>query len=168
MHDAWVNHQRMSSDISSVGNFWGSGIVEGGIALGQLVFDTDRGIVHTEGLIASTLVTFGSKYGVARPRPDSGTQTSFPSGHTQIAFASATSLTKSYGWGVGSPMIAMGVLTGLSRMADDAHWFSDVVAGATIGIIFGRASFKHHVNIKPMVFAPSQDGFGMLAEWSLD
>src|SRR5690348_5335181 len=70
-HDAWVNHQRMSPEAASFGNFWGTGIPEAGIAGGQLVFDQEKGIVHTESLLVSTVVVFGLKYATKRPRPDS-------------------------------------------------------------------------------------------------
>ena len=64
-----------------------------------------------------------------------------------------------------SSFFALGVVTGLSRLADDAHWFSDIVAGATVGIMFGRASFKHHLEITPMVMRPQEHGYGLLASW---
>ena len=166
MHDTWNNHQRMNTDVSGFGNFWGTGIPEATIALGQLIFDTDRGVADTEGLLSSTVVTFGLKYSTQRARPDSDTKTSFPSGHTQISFASATSITKSYGWSVGAPILALGVFTGLSRLADDAHWFSDIVAGAAVGVLFGRAPFKHHLKITPMVMQPHEHGFGLLTTWN--
>ena len=165
VHDAWNNHQRMSSDVSGFGNFWGTGIPEAAVALGQLVFDQERGIADVEGLASSTAVTFGLKYAVGRARPDSNTATSFPSGHTQISFAFATSMTKSYGWWVGTPALSLGVFTGLSRIADNAHWLSDVVAGATVGVLFGRASFQHHVRILPMVFENNDHGYGLTLGW---
>jgi len=165
MHDAWNHNQRMSSDVSAYGNFWGTGIPEVAIALGQLFFDQENGIVDSEGLASSFIVTEALKYGVGRQRPDSNTTTSFPSGHTQVSFASATSLTMSYGWGIGVPMFALGVFTGLSRIADNAHWLSDVTAGATVGIMFGRAGFKHHFNLKPIVINDGGQGGGLVAQW---
>ena len=73
-----------------------------------------------------------------------------PSGHTQAAFSIAASMTESYGWKVGLPFWGMGVFTGLTRLADNAHWLSDVVAGATIGTLFGRAGYSHHL-VQPTV-----------------
>jgi acid phosphatase family membrane protein YuiD len=161
MHDAWVDNQRMSKDVSNFGNFWGTGIPEAGIALGQLIFDTENGVAATEGLLASTAVAFALKYSVARPRPDSDTKTSFPSGHSQISFASATSLAVSYGWKASIPSYILATVTGFSRMADNAHWFSDVVAGATIGILFGRAGFEHHFGVTPLVYDDGSHGHGL-------
>lgn len=165
MHDAWNHNQRMGSDVSAYGNFWGSGIPEVAIALGQLFLDQENGIVDSEGLASSFIVTEALKYSVQRQRPDSTNTTSFPSGHTQVSFASATSLTMSYGWGVGLPMFALGIFTGLSRLADNAHWLSDVTAGATVGVMFGRAGFKHHFNLKPIVIDDGGQGGGLVAQW---
>ncbi|MCC6276412.1 MAG: phosphatase PAP2 family protein [Oligoflexia bacterium] len=146
---AWEDHQRMGSSVSKVGDFWGMGIAQAGIALGQLIFDREKGVPSAEALIASTVVIYGLKYSTQRSRPDSETHNSFPSGHTQIAMASATSIHLSYGLWWALPLYSMGVLTGLSRLSDDAHWLSDVVAGATVGVFFGRAPFKHHGSFLP-------------------
>jgi len=60
---------------------------------------------------------------------------SFPSGHAVVAFATATALTREtrsrwVPW-VAYPAAA---LVGWSRVHDDLHWTSDVVAGAALGI----------------------------------
>lgn len=82
-----------------------------------------------------TGVTQSLKYAVDRPRPDGGSR-SFPSGHTGTAFMAATMLHKEYGWR--SPWWSIGgysvaAFTGISRILNDRHWMSDVVAGAAIG-----------------------------------
>jgi len=79
----------------------------------------------------------GIKYSVRRMRPDGSSFNSFPSGHTAKAFMAATMLHKEYGWR--SPWFSIGgyVLasaTGISRIMNDSHWMSDVVAGGAIGI----------------------------------
>ena len=60
---------------------------------------------------------------------------SFPSGHAVVAFATATALTRESGsrW---VPWVAYpaAALVGWSRVHDDLHWTSDVVAGAALGI----------------------------------
>lgn len=79
----------------------------------------------------------GLKYTVSRPRPDGSRNNSFPSGHTATAFATATLLHKEYGWR--SPWFSIGgytaaAVTGFSRILNNKHWMSDVMAGAAIGI----------------------------------
>lgn len=67
-------------------------------------------------------------------RPFSGGD-SFPSGHTAVAFALAESvnLTTRSRW---APWITYptATLVGWSRVHDDVHWASDVVAGAALGV----------------------------------
>lgn len=80
-----------------------------------------------------------TKYSVKEMRPDNSTRNSFPSGHTATAFAAATILHKEYGltrspwFSVGGYIVAMG--TGFSRVLNNRHWISDVMAGAGIGIM---------------------------------
>lgn len=87
------------------------------------------------GIMAS--VVNGLKYTVRRPRPDGSSFNSFPSGHTATAFMTATMLHKEYGWR--SPWFSIAsysaaTFTGFSRLLNNRHWMSDIVAGAAIGI----------------------------------
>jgi membrane-associated phospholipid phosphatase len=78
------------------------------------------------------------KYGVRRGRPDGSDNLSFPSGHTSIAFTLATVTDRHYGWKVGVPAYVLASGVGLSRIESNRHHLSDVLAGATLGIIVGR------------------------------
>lgn len=96
---------------------------------GMLVSD-----VLSVGIMTATVK--GIKYAVDRTRPYGGRH-SFPSGHTATSFMTATMLYKEYGWV--SPWYSIGgytvaALTGVSRIMNNAHWMTDVVAGAAIGI----------------------------------
>lgn len=144
------DHQSMSPSVTKIGEFWGGGIPEVLVFSTQYFYDRDKSIAGFEGLIMGGLVVQGLKYSVHRERPDGSENVSFPSGHTQAAFSLAMSMTDSYGWQTGLPFWAMGVFTGMTRISDDKHWFSDVVAGATIGILFGRAGFQQN-GITPVV-----------------
>ncbi len=71
-------------------------------------------------------------------RPDNGAPTTFPSGHTAQAFVAATFLDEQYRhvskWiSVGGYVVATSV--GVSRVLNNRHWISDVLAGAGIGIL---------------------------------
>lgn len=77
-------------------------------------------------------------------RPDGSGNTSFPSGHTAFAFCCATFLQKEYGaqslwYGVAGYTAA--IATGYLRMYNNRHWFSDIVAGAGVGILATQAAY---------------------------
>jgi membrane-associated phospholipid phosphatase len=75
---------------------------------------------------------------------------SFPSGHTAAAFAVAAALTAESGriWPEAKPyaapvLFAGATLIGISRMYQNRHWASDVVAGAAIGVLTGSALIRY-------------------------
>ena len=65
---------------------------------------------------------------------------SFPSGHTTVAFAAATVFAKEYKNSVVVPILAYSAATmiGLSRLTENKHWASDVLVGAALGYLEGR------------------------------
>ncbi len=65
---------------------------------------------------------------------------SFPSGHTTVAFAAATVFALEYKDRPLVPIISYSVATliGLSRITENAHWVTDVLAGAALGYLTGR------------------------------
>lgn len=77
-------------------------------------------------------------------RPDGSTRNSFPSGHTATAFMGAELLRREYKdvspW-IGAAGYAMAAATGFFRMYNNRHWFSDVLAGAGIGIMSVEAAY---------------------------
>ena len=97
------------------------------------------------GLAMDVALTSALKYSFKRQRPDASEDNSFPSGHTAITFYAATMLHKEYGCSI-SPWISVagyGVATGmgLSRIAADKHWMSDVLTGAGIGIFSAEFAY---------------------------
>jgi len=77
-------------------------------------------------------------------RPRGWGNDSFPSGHTAAAFTGAHLLYKEYrdesAWiGVGGYLIA--TATGALRILNRAHWMSDVVTGAGIGILSAEIGY---------------------------
>ena len=54
-------------------------------------------------------------------------------------FASAAVLDGHFGWKVAVPAYAMASWVAASRLHSDRHYLSDVIAGATIGILAGRS-----------------------------
>lgn len=76
---------------------------------------------------------------VSRERPDQSNDHSFPSGHSATSFATATVLRQEWGWKAGLPAYAVAAYTGISRVHNRRHYVSDVVFGATVGVLSGRA-----------------------------
>lgn len=100
--------------------------------------------------------------------------TSMPSGHTSAAFAAASALAVEWraSWPgsarVAVPLLCAGAgLVGLSRIYNDKHWASDVMAGAALGTLsgsvvarWGRAHPHNRVDrwLLPVRVAPEADG----------
>ena len=77
-------------------------------------------------------------------RPRGGDMRSFPSGHTAVTMLSAHIMFKEYKdvspWiGVGGYLVA--TATGMFRMVNYAHWLSDVVMGAGIGLLSAEIGY---------------------------
>ena len=72
--------------------------------------------------------------------------TAFPSGHTTAAFAAATVFAQEYRdrlW-VSILSYSAASLIGLSRITENAHWASDVFAGAALGYVTGLQVVRNY------------------------
>lgn len=112
-----------------------------------------RDIVRAQ--VLSQVLVQTVKYTVRRERPDRSNRTSFPSGHSASAFATATVLQRHYGWKIGVPAYALGGYIALARMAWNRHHATDVVMGAGFGIASARtvtmslAKSRFSVGVQP-------------------
>ena len=91
-----------------------------------------------DGAVVNFAYTEVLKLAIKRERPNGEDNKSFPSGHTSNAFALASVVEAHYGWKIGVPSYLLAGLMGVSRIHQDKHWLSDVVAGAALGTIVGR------------------------------
>jgi len=85
-----------------------------------------------------------TKYFTHRLRPNKADYYSFPSAHTATAFIGAEFLAQEYS--EKSPVYTVigytiAVTTGVFRMYNRDHWFSDVVAGAGFGVLSTKAAY---------------------------
>jgi membrane-associated phospholipid phosphatase len=100
-------------------------------------------------------LTYSMKKIINRPRPyatypdiyayQTETSLSFPSGHTSLAFTTATALSLKYPkWYVIAPSYFWACSVGYSRMNLGMHYPSDVLAGAILGA--GSAYVTYKIN----------------------
>lgn len=97
-----------------------------------------------EGVLAGQIVIEVLKSATKRKRPNGKSSRSFPSGHTGGAFGLAATLDAIYGKKIGIPAYLMAGFVGLSRINDNKHYLSDVVAGALIGTAVARGFAKNY------------------------
>lgn len=137
--------------------------VLGGFYLAGVIGNETAAEVARDGLaasiIASGIVTPTIKFitGRARPRENAGiakfhpfsigysSNSSFPSGHTTQAFALASVIANHYEetW-VTCASYSVAGLVGIARSYHDAHFASDVLAGALIGTLVGKSVVAHN------------------------
>ena len=122
------------------------------------------GFATASGRVAASVAVAGAtagalKLAVGRVRPVNSAQesdqcqpfsrhASFPSGHTTLAFASAAALDRETEsrW-VPWVVYPLAGLVGWSRVRDDQHWASDVVAGAALGFWTARKT-EHAMRVR--------------------
>lgn len=105
----------------------------------------------------TTGLTYGLKYSISRTRPYNTyselnvepkfyeSTSSFPSGHTSVAFATATALSLKYPkWYVIAPSYFWACSVGYSRLNLGVHYPTDVLAGAILGS--GSAYLTYKLN----------------------
>jgi len=137
-------------------------------------FEEGRVMLEAGGLTALSTTLF--KFAAGRSRPNETTRVddwrtggdSFPSMHVSTAFAVGTVLAESgndrYRWlrrGIG---YGLATATAYGRLESNAHWLSDTVAGAALGIATAQFAMgrrdQHHRGLAVMVVP--LDGGAML------
>jgi membrane-associated phospholipid phosphatase len=83
--------------------------------------------------------TLALKLAVRRTRPD-GEPRSFPSGHASGTFAAATVVQRHFGWKGAVPAYTAAGLITVARLQANSHYPTDLVVGAALGILSGRAA----------------------------
>jgi membrane-associated phospholipid phosphatase len=139
------------ADYTSAGRRYGDGWTQGGVALatyGVGLLTRDRMTIHVgsdliRAQVLNAVLTRGIKLVAQRDRPG-GSSDSMPSGHTTATFATATVLQEHFGWKAGAPAFALASFTGWTRIRDHAHWLTDVLVGASIGIVSGHTVAAGH------------------------
>lgn len=119
----------------------------------------DRSIIYLMSNVITNATVFSLKSLTKKERPDGSSNSSFPSGHTAEAFASAEFLRQEYKdispW-YGFAGYAIATATGALRIYNNKHWLSDVVAGAGIGIASSKLSYWIYAAMKKK-FSPNKE-----------
>ena len=154
-------------NVERFGAQYSLGVVGGFYLAGTLGNNTTATAVAQDGLaasiIASGIITPTIKFitGRARPRENLGiakfhpfslsysTNSSFPSGHTTEAFALASVIADHYEdtW-VNCISYTVASLVGIARIYHDAHFASDVTAGALVGTLTGKSVVAHNKSLR--------------------
>ena len=121
-----------------------------GAAGAAMAFGDDRmqniGLISMESVAGAIGVTQLGKYAVKRARPGEergpwekvgsggGANSSFPSGHSAVAFAAVTPFAQEYDapW-----LYGVAALSAAGRVSARQHWVSDTVAGSLVGYAIG-------------------------------
>jgi membrane-associated phospholipid phosphatase len=153
--DDQVNEQLQGDGWSTFfapGKYLGYGWVQIGAAIGTWAIGRavdKRGRAAHLGLdllraqIVTQTLTYTLKVAVGRERPDGSGNDSFPSGHASTTFATATVLERHLGWRWAVPTYIAASYVAASRLSEDRHNLSDVVFGATVGLVSGRTVTRH-------------------------
>ncbi len=115
----------------------------------------DRSMIYLMSNIILNTTVFSVKKLSHQLRPDGFGYTSFPSGHTAEAFASAEFMRQEYkdvsAW-YGIAGYAVATATGVIRLYNNKHWVSDVVAGAGFGILSTKLAYWIYPSVKRKFF----------------
>ncbi len=125
----------------------------------------DRSIIYGTSLLLASAVVLPAKHLVKEERPDQSNRLSFPSGHTAFAFASAQLMYREYkdtNFWLGISGYSLAIFTGVYRMLNDKHWFSDVVAGAGIGILSTEAAYWLYPKIDHLLSGKNKNSSAMI------
>ena len=171
-----TDHQVMSSSklqntsLNSHANTASTGLTGGFVALpvamyglGYLKHDdhaTETGILGGEAMLDGLAVSEVMKFVSLRERPtidgakgkffqtSVGTNSSFPSNHSVIAWSSAAVIASEYG-GPLTQITAYGLATGVSltRVLGRDHFPSDVLVGSAVGWLIGRYVVRRHAHL---------------------
>jgi membrane-associated phospholipid phosphatase len=175
----------ISHSITNLGGVY-EGVTLAGFACYGLIFKDQKmvntALLATQAYITGAAVTTFLKFmtGETRPsyyRPDQvasprflgpftkaerdangkKTYSSFPSGHTTMAFAVATVFASEYRNKPVIPVLVYTVasLIGISRVTENVHWTTDVFAGAALGYLTGKNILNNYLRFAK-IKAPDQ------------
>ena len=173
-----ASEDRFFQQYQNLGSTWSFGVIGAFEIWGESTGDTTAKNTAMDALTASIIgpgiIGTSVKYVVGRVRPNMATRTfefkpfsgsqSFPSGHVTQAFTVATAVAENYPeWWVQALCYGGAGLVGYARIEQNAHYTSDVVAGALLGWSVARAVVHRHnrqPDPKKLTWSPYVTGSG--------
>jgi membrane-associated phospholipid phosphatase len=110
-------------------------------------FNKERAWTMMTALAITGLTTVGLK-AIRDNKTPNKKAWAWPSGHTSSSFTAAAVLDEFYGPGVGIPAYFLAGLVGFRMMDAGDHWASDVVFGATLGLVVGHTVAGRHKKLE--------------------
>jgi len=173
---------QLAKDFEPLGSAGAWGVLGSFYLAGLVRHDPRARSVAADGvaasLIAGGIITPALQFAVGRRRPRNTTRTydfkpfgggsSFPSGHVTEAFAVASVIASHYdAWWVKDLSYGSAALVGFARIHHQAHFLSDVTAGALIGTAVGRAVVhrneeeRRRFTVAPLLGPRNQPGMAL-------
>ena len=115
----------------------------------------DRTLILASAYLMMGVSVHTVKYATGVARPGSGARNSFPSGHTAHAFMGAEFLRQEYrdqSSMIGFAGYVAASFTGVMRIYNNAHWLSDVIAGAGFGILSAQIAYWTYPSLQNALF----------------
>lgn len=146
-----------------VASSYGAGLLLRDKRLRRTALMTLEATLFTAGFTSLGKKAFGRRRPVESEEPtnyfDGGT--ALPSAHTSRAFTIATVVAEEYGGVVSVAAYGVATLVGLSRIYNQAHWTSDVLAGAVLGIAVGKAIHRLNTTTVEVQVGVTPSGVGV-------
>ncbi len=170
INEAWANDLKVDH-VFEFGNMMGNGVLPVTTSVLALSYGkfahrpgaSDFGSDLLRAQAVNGMLTLSLKGIFNRTRPD-GRPYSFPSGHTSTSFTTAAVIYRHFGWKLGVPAAAAATYVGLSRLQENRHYLSDVIAGAVLGSYVGYKVAGRHSGGRSLSIAPmAGDTYGLRA-----
>lgn len=152
--DENFSNQRAQQTIQDIGDYAHIGlpIIAG---LTTIVLSDSKGTWQFAKSFSMNLATtYILKFAIDKHRPDGRTDgLAFPSGHTSVAFQSASFIQRRYGWSYGIPAYAVASFVAYSRIdgIHKRHDLWDVLGGVIVGVgstyLFTTPYQKEHLEL---------------------
>ncbi len=175
--DRFDKHNYLNDKVGTGLDHLGSGVVLLGGAAAWYGYSTlvdDReAMAHSQTLASALILTGVSTLGlkaIFRDERPNGVPEGYPSGHSAMSMAAATTLGELYGWKIGVPAVLLSGMVAFQRLDSREHDLDDIVGGFTLGwIVASAVAGRHKVEVLGAevvpIIDPIQNGVGIGLQW---